>query len=300
VHLPALGAATGTLPIDRSSFWDIVSNIRYLESKMTEPDLDRMVAFALDLAAASRSMTAAAMQAADPSAQFKPDRTFVTATDAAIERRLREMIAARFPDHGILGEEEAPLNPGAAHVWVLDPIDGTAAFIAGVPVYSTLIALCRDGVPVIGVMDFSAIDARFVGVAGRQTLLNGAPVAVRRGVDIARAMMSTSNPDFYSPALLPAFETLRGRTAWRIYGTAALAYGRLAQGRIDLAIDAGLKIWDYAPFVPVIAGAGGVITDWAGAPLTLDSGPCILAAGCRDLHARALDFVSASLSAGPT
>jgi len=288
------------LRIDRPEFSDIVSNIRYLESTMPALSLDTLVAFALDLADASRSMTAQAVLAADPSAQFKPDRTFVTATDAAIERRLREMIAARFPDHGILGEEEAPLNPGAGHVWVLDPIDGTAAFIAGVPVYSTLIAMCRDGVPVIGVMDFSAIDARFLGVTGRQTLLNGTPIAARRGADMAQAMMSTSNPDFYSPALLPAFETLRGRTAWRIYGTSALAYGRLAQGRIDLAIDTGLKVWDYAPFVPVIEGAGGIITDWAGAPLTLDSGPCILAAGCADLHAQARELVSASLTANRT
>jgi inositol-phosphate phosphatase / L-galactose 1-phosphate phosphatase / histidinol-phosphatase len=266
---------------------------------MPDSPLDTLVAFALDLADASRSMTAQAVLDADPSAHFKPDRTFVTATDAAIERRLREMIAARFPDHGILGEEEAPLNPGATHVWVLDPIDGTAAFIAGVPVYSTLIALCRDGRPVIGVMDFPAIDARYLGVSGRQTVLNGAPVVVRRGADMAQAMMSTSNPDFYSPALLPTLEALRSRTAWRIYGTSALAYGRLAQGRIDLAIDTGLKVWDYAPFVPVIEGAGGIITDWAGNPLTLDSGQCILAAGCAELHAQALGLVAASLARRP-
>lgn len=259
---------------------------------MPQPSLDDLVAFALELADISRSMMAQAVAGADPSAQFKPDRTFVTATDAAIERRLREVIVARYPGHGILGEEEAPLNPGAALVWVLDPIDGTAAFIAGVPVYSTLIALCRDGVPVVGVMDFPAIDARFLGVTGQQTRLNGARISVRRGVAMPQAILSTSNPDFYAPAQRPAFESLRERTAWRIYGTSALAYGRLAQGRIDLSVDAGLKVWDYAPFVPVIQGAGGVLTDWAGQPLTLDSGPCILAAGCPDLHAQALDLVA--------
>ena len=258
---------------------------------MPHSGLDDLVAFALDLAEISRSMLAQAVAGADPLAQIKPDRTFVTATDAAIERRLREVIAARHPDHGILGEEEAPLNPGAPLVWVLDPIAGTAAFIAGIPVSSTLIALCRDGVPVVGVMDFPALGQRFLGVTGQPTRLNGAPVAVRRGADMARAILSTSNPDFYAPAQRPALDALRSRTAWRIYGTAALAYGRLAQGRIDLGVDAGLKIWDYAPFVPVIQGAGGIITDWHGQPLTLDSGPCILAAGCATLHAQALDLL---------
>jgi inositol-phosphate phosphatase / L-galactose 1-phosphate phosphatase / histidinol-phosphatase len=269
---------------------------------MTTAPLDSLTAFALELADASRAMLDAVAQGAGPAAMFKPDRSFVTATDAAIERRLREMIAARFPDHGILGEEEAPLQLDAEHVWVLDPIDGTAAFIAGVPVYSTLIALCRNGRPVIGVMDFPAIDARYLGRAGWPTLLNGSPVGVRPCPDFEGAMLSTSNPDFYPPALLPAFETLRGRTAWRIYGTSALAYGRLAQGRIDLAIDTGLKVWDYAAFVPVIEGAGGIITDWDGQPLTLHSGPNVLAAGSARLHARALDLVAEALAtdqAGP-
>lgn len=266
---------------------------------MPDTPLDSLVDFALELADASRAMMAAAVAKAGPAAQIKPDRSFVTATDAAIERRLREMIAARHPGHGILGEEEAPLNTAARHVWVLDPIDGTAAFIAGIPVYSTLIALCRDGVPVIGVMDFPAIDTRFLGVAGRPTLLNDAPIAARSTSGMATAILSTSNPDFFPSDLLAGFETLRGRTAWRIYGTAALAYGRLAQGRIDLAIDAGLKVWDYAAFVPVIEGAGGRITDWNGTPLTLHSGPCILAAGSADLHRQAQDLVATALAAGP-
>jgi histidinol phosphatase-like enzyme (inositol monophosphatase family) len=262
-----------------------------LESSMPQASLDDMAAFALELADVSRSMMAHAITGAGTEAHLKPDRTFVTRTDAAIEHRLRAHIAARFPSHGILGEEEAPVNTGAALTWVLDPIDGTAAFIAGIPVYSTLIALCRDGVPIIGVMDFPAIDIRFLGRAGHRTTLNGTPVTARRGPPLAQAFLSTSNPDFYAPAQRPAFEGLRRQTAWRIYGTAALAYGRLAQGRIDIAVDAGLKIWDYAPFVPVIEGAGGVITDWAGAPLTLGSGPCILAAGCPALHVQALDLL---------
>ena len=166
------------------------------------------------------------------------------------------------------------------------------------PVYSTLIALCRDGRPVIGVMDFPAIGARWLGVAGAPTLLDGVAVRTRPCRAAGDAMLSTSNPDFYAAADLPAFERLRAATAWRIYGTAALAYGRLAEGRIDIAIDAGLKIWDIAPFVPVIEGAGGCITDWSGRPVTLESGPRILAAGDPAMHRWALEQIAPL--AGPT
>lgn len=258
---------------------------------MPGSDLSRLTEFAGKLAGASRAMMSAALDGSDPVAQVKADRTFVTATDASIERHLRELISDSFPDHGILGEEEAPFKLDAEYVWVLDPIDGTAAFLAGVPVYSTLIALLHKGRPVIGVMDFSAIDARWVGVVGHATCLNGRPVATRACSDLAKAFLSTSNPDFYADDELPALNALRARTAWRIYGTSALAYGRLAEGRIDIAIDTGLKLWDFAAFVPIIEGAGGRMTDWAGQPLNIDSGPRILAAGSAELHELGLDHV---------
>lgn len=267
---------------------------------MSSGDLKTLANFALELAAASRSRISDEDLAVRPEARSKPDRSFVTETDAAVEHQLRALIAARFPGHGILGEEAAGTWVDAEYVWVLDPIDGTAAFIAGIPVYSTLIALCRDARPVVGVMDFPALGLRWVGVSGETTRLEGAPVNTRPCADMTSAILSTSNPDFFSSAQRPAFESLRARTAWRIYGTAALAYGRLAQGRIDLAIDAGLKIWDIAALVPVIEGAGGRVTDWDGKPITLQSGPCILAAGDATLHTRALEFIAGADAAGAT
>ncbi len=258
---------------------------------MADPDLNNLTEFATGLADVARGMMADALNGGDVVATLKPDRTFVTAMDASIERRLRQAISDSFPSHGILGEEEPPLNPDAEHVWVLDPIDGTAAFLAGVPVYSTLIALLHKGRPVIGVMDFSGIDARWVGVAGQATRLNGKPVETRACTELTDAFLSTSNPDFYGPDELPVLHALRDRTAWRIYGTAALAYGRLTQGRIDIAVDTGLKLWDFAAFAPIIEGAGGRITDWAGQPISIDTGPRILAAGTPELHERGLDIV---------
>jgi histidinol phosphatase-like enzyme (inositol monophosphatase family) len=252
---------------------------------------DAFIRFAERLADAAAAMIEAG-NAGDTT--VKPDRSFVTEMDLAIEARMREMIAAEHPDHGILGEEFAATRPTAEHVWILDPIDGTAAFVAGMPVYGTLIALARNGEPVVGVMHFPATRERWVGAKGRATTLNGQPCQTRRGATLAEAIMSASNPDFFDAGEKPVLAALSAATAWRVYGGAALSYGRLASGRIDLALDAGLKIHDYAAFVPILEGAGGIITDWQGRKLTLGSGPRVLAAGDARRHAAALDLIRGS------
>ena len=255
------------------------------------PVLDSHIAFATELANTSRRLIEQHKRD-QLGVALKPDRSLVTMMDMAIERELRAMINARFPEHGIIGEEQAWENEDADFVWVLDPIDGTASFIAGMPVYSTLIALAHRGVPVLGIIDIPPVDARWLGVAGRPTLKNGAPCQVKSCADLSLAMMSTSNPDFYSDAERPALDLLRKRTNWRIYGAAALAYGLLTDGGTDIALDTGLKIYDFAPFRPVIEGAGGVITDWRGEPITLKSGPRILAAGDRQKHREIVEMLN--------
>ena len=212
--------------------------------------------------------------------------------DARIETELRRRITARWPDHGIIGEEEDWHAPDAEWVWVLDPIDGTAAFIAGMPVYGTLIALAHRGVPVIGVIDIPKLNQRWLGCAGRPTTLNGAPCLVQAAPSFSAAILSTSNPDFYGAHERPALQAICDATSWRIYGGAALSYGRLAEGRIHISMDSGLNIYDFAPFRPIIEGAGGVITDWTGAPITLSSGPRILAAADPDQHRQALAILA--------
>ena len=224
----------------------------------------------------------------------KPDKTFVTELDLAIEARLRARIEAAYPDHGIVGEEFGAVRAGAEWVWTLDPIDGTMALVAGIPVYSTLISLSQHGVPVLGIMHFPAIGMRWVGASDRRTTCNGQVCQTRPGDGLQDAIQSASSPDFFTAAdERRSLHALRAQTAWCIYGTAALAYGRLAMGRIDVAIDAGLKVHDYAPFAPIVAGAGGVITDWSGRPIRLDSGPRVLAAGDVRRHAAALAVIQA-------
>lgn len=226
--------------------------------------------------------------------ELKPDRTFVTATDRAIELRLRERIADRFPQHGIWGEEFGREKPGAGWQWILDPIDGTAQFIAGIPVYATLIALAKGGVPVLGLMDFPAIGERWIGCEGHATTCNGAICRTSRTMILSDAMMSTSSPDFYAETERPVLAALQGATRWRIYGGAALSYGCLAAGRTDLACDSSFQVYDFAAFRPIIEGAGGVVTDWEGRSLSLDSGSRVLAAATSGLHAEALRLLGQS------
>jgi histidinol phosphatase-like enzyme (inositol monophosphatase family) len=261
-------------------------------------DLDPLIVFAERLAGIARGMLMdeAAIR---PGAEVKADRSFVTALDRQIERRLRSEIAARHPDHGVIGEEEGADRPEAAVQWVLDPIDGTAPFIAGMPVYGTLIAVAVEGVPVIGVMDLPAADNRWVGAAGRPTLHNGRPCRARAGAGLSGAMLACMNPDFFAEGDRGALEALKAATAWRIYGGSSMGYGLLASGRIDLCLDARLQPYDFACYRPIIEGAGGVVTDWRGEPLTLASGPRVLAAGDAALHERALDLVAAASGTGP-
>lgn len=252
-----------------------------------------LIRFAQLLASEARGMLLSG-QEARTSATLKPDRTFVTDLDAAIEARLRVMIASTYPGHGIVGEEEESRQIDAEYVWILDPIDGTAPFIAGVPVYGTLIALAHRGVPVIGIMDLPVTAERWVGVAGHVTTHNGHPISTRPCVDLSTAILTASNPDFFAAHEVPVLESLKARTAWRIYGGCCMAYGLLANGRTDIAVDTRLKIYDYAPFKPIIEGAGGVITDWNGRPIDLHSGSHILAAGDPARHREALAIIAAT------
>ena len=252
-----------------------------------------MLEFAHYLADTARDM---ASPAGAPRAETKPDRSFVTATDRAIEARLREMIMDRNPDHGIIGEEFDNVAPDADQVWVLDPIDGTAAYVAGVPMYGTLIALLQGGVPVLGIIDMHVTGQRWFGAKGEITQLRlggtTTPCQTRSGLPLTQAILSASNPDFFGQAERPALAALSAQTAWRVWGASCMAYGLLATGRIDLAIDTGLEIYDWAPFTPIIEGAGGRVTDWAGRPLTIDSGPQVLAAGDPALHTQALALIA--------
>ena len=242
------------------------------------PAHDTYLAFAEQLANQSRSMLLKARESA-PSIQIKADASFVTTTDKAIEAALRIMIEKTFPDHGILGEEFENVNIDAEFVWVLDPIDGTAPFIAGIPVYGTLIGLAHRERPFVGVIDHPATAERWAGVSGRFATHNGVPVQTRTCSSIDGALITCSSPDFMGPNERKRFAVIAKRAQYVQYGGSCYAYGVLASGRTDMAIDGGLDPFDIYASAAVIEGAGGYCTDWNGKPLSFDMQGTVLAAG---------------------
>lgn len=247
--------------------------------------------FAEELANQSSAILKAAAQTA-PAVELKSDKSYVTATDKAIETRLREMIDGRYPDHGVLGEEHGSRDLDAEFVWVLDPIDGTAPFVAGIPVYGTLIGLARNGRPWLGVIDHPASGDRWVGVSGGWASHNGRPVRTRRCASLESALMTNSNPDFFTPQERARFDKLRAQVTYTQYGGSCFAYGVMASGRTDLGADGGLDAFDIFAPAAVIEGAGGVVTDWTGEPIDLDWRGLVLAAGDPDIHTEALGHLS--------
>jgi inositol-phosphate phosphatase/L-galactose 1-phosphate phosphatase/histidinol-phosphatase len=219
----------------------------------------------------------------------KSDATPVTPVDQKVERALRAAIKETFPEHGIVGEEYDNHNSDSDYVWVLDPIDGTMAFIAGLPTFATLIALTWRGSPILGVMDSPITEERWVGVDGVGTTLNGELIQSRPCKSLGNAFAHTSSPLYFeSESEVAAYDRIKSTVQFLIFGGGCHAFGRVAHGYIDVAFETSHDIHDYLALVPIINNAGGVISDWQGNPLTLSSGPQFLACGDQAVHSQAL------------
>ena len=228
----------------------------------------------------------------------KEDSSPVTAADREAETAIRAVLVAECPGHGVIGEEHGSERAGADHVWVIDPIDGTKSFIAGIPVFGTLIALLRAGVPILGVIDQPILGERWVGALGHGTRFNGRPTRTRACPELAGATLYTTSPDMYARGDDRArFERLRSAVKLARYGGDCYATGVLALGCIDLQVEASLAPYDYCALVPVVEGAGGVISDWEGRALGLESDGRIIAAGDRRAHEAALGRLAGATSA---
>jgi inositol-phosphate phosphatase/L-galactose 1-phosphate phosphatase/histidinol-phosphatase len=223
----------------------------------------------------------------------KPDLSPVTAADRAAETAMRQLIAARFPDHGIIGEEFGRQREDAEFVWVLDPIDGTKSFISGVPLFGTLIALTRHGRPILGIIDQPISRERWIGAAGRATTFNGNPVRCRPCAALAAATVFSTSPDMFVGADAAAHAKIAAAAKLVRYGADCYAYGLLALGFIDLVVEASNKPYDFCAMPPIVEGAGGIATDWQGAPLSLTSDGRVLVAGDGEAHRQALALLAA-------
>ena len=258
---------------------------------VTPPDLGALTGFALDLAEIARPIVRRHFRAG-AAITTKADGSPVTEADRAVEQAMREAIGSAYPDHGIVGEEFGDTAPDAEWVWVLDPIDGTRSFITGKPVFATLIGLAHYGQPVLGIIDQAIMGERWLGVTGAATTLNDAPARVRPCEALAQAALYTAGPEWFLGADREAFDRLHHEVLITQYSADAYAFGLLASGQVDLAVECGLKPYDYWALIPVIEGAGGVITDWSGDPLTLKSPGKVLAAGDQQVHRRAIATLS--------
>ena len=261
------------------------------ESDMTENELEYFVGFAHRLADKSGTIIRAGFGGFKEVLE-KSDSTPVTPVDREAEAAIRRAIEAEYPEHGIIGEELGSLHEDAEFVWVVDPIDGTKAFIAGLPVFGTLIALARHGVPALGVIDQPCTAERWIGVAGGPTTYNGRQIRVRECSDLSQALICTSSPDAFTGEERSAFERLRSAAKWTVYGGNCYAFGRIADGHIDVGLEVACHIYDYCALAPIVQGAGGIITDWQGHALTIDSGPRFLATGDARSHDAALKHLT--------
>jgi histidinol phosphatase-like enzyme (inositol monophosphatase family) len=224
--------------------------------------------------------------------ETKADHSPVTEVDRAAEAAMRAILARERPDDGVNGEEYGVDRPDAARIWALDPIDGTRAFLAGRPLFGTLIALIEDGIPILGVIDQPIARDRWIGAVGRGTTLNGVAARVRACPALDRAHLATTGPSLFTAEGAACFERLRRQVGDTLWGGDCHNYGLVASGHLDLVVESGLKLHDFAALAPVVEGAGGRMTDWRGRPLTAASVGDVIAAGDPALIEKAVDALA--------
>ncbi|MCY3557276.1 MAG: histidinol-phosphatase [Chloroflexi bacterium] len=228
----------------------------------------------------------------DSTVERKQDGSPVTQADRGAERAIRERIADRYPRHGVIGEEFGVEQADAEWVWVVDPIDGTGAFVAGLPTFGTLIALLQNGAPLLGVLDQPILRERWSGVDVPQVMArtthNSHVVHTSSTVTLADCVGFATTPEMFDRQESAAWARLAGSLDRVRYGADCYAYGLLASGYVDIVCEASLKSWDYLALAPIVRGAGGQMTDWGGSALTIESGSQVLAAANASVHRSAI------------
>lgn len=263
-------------------------------AEMTEQennmDIAVLLAFAEKLADASGEIIRKYFRAGGEVAA-KQDLSPVTIADIEVERALRRLIQEEYPDHGLIGEEYGIKNEDAEYKWVIDPIDGTMSFIAGRPIFGTLISLVHAVSPVLGIIDQPIIGERWVGVPGEFASFKGEAASVRKCKSLGEAVLCTTAPGYFKTDDLIAFAKVSNEARYTMYGGDCYNYGLLASGHVDVVIETGLKPHDFCALAAVVEAAGGIMTNWEGKPLTLYSDGRVLAAGSRRVHAEALQIL---------
>jgi histidinol phosphatase-like enzyme (inositol monophosphatase family) len=234
----------------------------------------------------------------------KDNQTPVTKADKEAEKAIRDAIIQKFPDHGIIGEEFGSINPNAKYKWIIDPIDGTISFVMGRPIFGTLIALSFEGKPILGIINQPITGERWVGIddgKNLQTTFNGKKITTKNCQNLNEAILCSTSPHFFKGGDLEMINKVSAQTKYQsqggiIYGGDCYLYGLLASGQIDIVIEKGLSNFDYMALVPVVKGAGGVITAWDGSDLNEDSDGSLIACSSEALHQKVLELINSDKS----
>jgi len=223
--------------------------------------------------------------------EIKADDSPVTIADREIEQAIRDMLAERFPEHAVYGEEQGR-SDGKGGTWVIDPIDGTKSFLLGNPLFGCLVGFVEDGIVQVGGLAMPALNEIWYADRTGPTELNNKACHTSECDDLATASLLTSSPDFFTGEELERFRMLGKQVRYRRYGGDCYTYAMLAGGWVDLVVESSLYPFDYLPLVPIVEQAGGVISDWQGNPLGLDSGPQVIAAATPKLHQAAMGILN--------
>lgn len=218
----------------------------------------------------------------------KEDQSPVTIADQETESALRKLIEAKYPEHGIIGEEHGRIREHAEYVWVIDPIDGTASFVIGRPIFGTLIALLHNGEPVLGLMDQPITKERWVAAKGAGCLFSGSSAHVRSCDILKKAVLCTTGPQYFNEGEEKQFDKIAAHAKQVVYGGDCYNYALLASGHVDAVVEAGLKLHDFAALKVLVEEAGGVITDWHGKTLNAESDGSVIACGSKTVHGEIL------------
>ncbi len=253
--------------------------------------MDQHLQTAIHAADQARSITRKWFRA-DMEVVSKQDRTPVTIADQKTEQVIKDIILGHHPQHGFFGEETGQQLNDAEWQWVIDPIDGTKSFATGMPTFGTLISLLHNQAPVLGIIDHPILDERWIGIQGRQTTHNGKACGVRSTDSIRDATVYTTTIDMFNETTGKQAHSLTTSCKFRVFGGDCYVYGLLASGYNDIVCEADLKPYDYFALIPVISGAGGLITDWQGNALTMESNGEALATANESLHRQALAILN--------
>ncbi len=226
--------------------------------------------------------------------KLKGDFDPVTEADQQAEKAIRTLLEERFPDHGIVGEEFGVTRAQARYQWIIDPVDGTRAFISGLPVWGTLIGLYDNGRPVAGVMDQPFTGERYVGIEGQGSLrVRGSdPLQLQTSSvsQLHEATLMTTSPDLFVSPTEQQFFKVQQEVKLSRYGCDCYAYCLLAAGHVDIVVESGLNIYDIAALIPIIEAGGGLVTSWSGEDAS--KGGTILAAANHELHRQAMELLA--------